>query len=161
MSDGQRVRLGAEAALLEGPLAVVGEFMRIREELNDTTVHYEGGYVQASYVLTGEGKAWKGERIRIWKGVTPDRPFLRDPDLGAWQVTARWSRLKLESELVPFLTTYPDRIDSTTIGLNWYANEFVKIKVNYLRTQYEEKIVVAGKRRSNEDALLFQFQLNF
>ena len=160
-SDGERVRLGAEAAFLEGPLAVVVELMRIREELNDTTVHYKGGYVQASYVLTGEGRAWKGERIRIWKGVTPDRPFLKDPDLGAWQVTARWSRLKLDDELIPFLTTFPERIDSYTIGLNWTANEFVKIKLNYLRTEYEEKISIAGKRRSNEDALLLQFQLSF
>jgi phosphate-selective porin OprO/OprP len=157
----ERVRLGAEAAILEGPLAATAELMQIREEVNGSTVSFKGGYLQASYVLTGEGKAWKGEGIRHWKGVTPARPFLRDPDLGAWQLVARWSRLLLDDDLAPFVSNFPERIDSYTFGVNWYANDFVKVKVNYLRTVYEENIVLAGHTRDNEDALLFQFQLMF
>ncbi|MBI4564809.1 MAG: hypothetical protein HY716_08985 [Planctomycetes bacterium] len=159
--EGERVRLGAEAAFLEGPFAISAELMQIREELNDTTVHFKGGYVQASYVLTGEGKAWKGQGIRIWKGVSPAHPFLKDPDIGAWQLVARWSRLLLDDELRPFLANFPDRIDSYTFGVNWYANEFVKVKVNYLRTIYDENIVLGGKTRDNEDALIFQLQVMF
>jgi phosphate-selective porin OprO/OprP len=159
--EDERVRLGAEAAFLEGPFALTAELMQIREELNETTVHFKGGYVQASYVLTGEAKAWKGQGVRIWKGVTPARPFLRDPDLGAWQLVARWSRLLLDDDLAPFVTNFPDRIDSYTFGVNWYANDFVKIKVNYVRTVYEEDIVLAGSRHDNEDALIFQFQIMF
>jgi phosphate-selective porin OprO/OprP len=159
--DGERVRWGAEAAFLEGPFAATAEFVRVREELNDDTVHFTGGYVQASYVLTGEGKSWKGDRIRIWKGVSPEQPFLRDPDWGAWQLVARASRLVLDDDLAPFLTNLPERIDSFTVGVNWYANEFVKIKANYLRTVYEESIVLAGRRQDTEDALLLQFQMQF
>lgn len=159
--EDERVRWGAEAALLEGPFAASAEFIRIRQEVNEATVHLTGGYVQASYVLTGEGKSWKGERVRIWKGVKPERPFLKDPDLGAWQVVARWSRLALDDELSPFVTNFPDRIDSYTLGVNWYANEFVKIKLNYLRTVYEEKITIGGRRHDNEDALIVQFQVMF
>jgi len=159
--DGERLRLGAEAAFLEGPFAATAEFVQVREELNDTTARFQGAYVQASYVLTGEGRSWKGEGIRTWKGVTPSRPFLRDPDLGAWQLVARASRLHLDDALAPLLSNFPHRVDSVTIGLNWIANEFVKIKVNYLRTVYEEEIVVNGVRHDNEDALLFQFQMMF
>ena len=161
VSDGQRVRLGAEAAFLEGPFALTAELMRIREELNDETVHLKGGALQASYTLTGEGKSWKGESIRIWKGISPERPFLRDPDIGAWQFVARWSRLEFEDEMAPFLTNVPERIDSYTIGLNWYANDFVKIKANYIRTEYDEDITLNAVRHDNEDALVIQFQLNF
>lgn len=156
-----RVRLGAEAALLEGPFAFVAELMHLREELNGTVVRFRGGYVQASWVLTGEGKQWKGDRIRIWKGVVPERPFLRDPDLGAWQLVARASRLVLEDDLALFLTNFPKRVDSFTLGVNWYANEFVKIKLQYSRTQYQRSIVVNGNRHGNEDAVLFQFQVMF
>ena len=159
--EDERVRWGAEAAFLEGPFAAQAEFIRVRQEINETTVHMTGGYAQASYVLTGEGKAWKGDPVRIWKGVTPARPFLKDPDLGAWQLVARWSRLVLDDELAPFVTSFPERIDSFTFGVNWYANEFVKVKVNYLRTVYEEPVVVAGKRHDNEDSLILQFQVMF
>lgn len=159
--DGERVRLGAEAAFLEGPIAVTAELIQVREEFNGTTVRFTGGYVQASYVLTSESKKWKGDPVRIWKGVSPERPFLKDPDIGAWQVVARWSRLVLDDELAPFLTNFPESVDSYTIGINWYANDFVKIKVNYLRTVYENAIVVAGYRHDAEDVVLFQFQLMF
>ncbi|HEX7899614.1 MAG TPA: porin [Planctomycetota bacterium] len=159
--EDERVRVGAEAAFLEGPFAAQAELIRVREELNETTVHFTGGYVQASYVLTGEGKAWKGDRVRAWKGVNPARPFLKDPDLGAWQLVARFSRLALDDALAPFVTSFPDRIDSVTFGVTWYANEFVKVKANYLRTVYEEPIVVSGKRHDNEDTLIVQFQVMF
>jgi phosphate-selective porin OprO/OprP len=159
--EDERVRLGAEAAFLEGPFAINAEFMRVRQEVNETTVDLTGGYLQASFVLTGEGKSWKGDRIRIWKGVTPERPFLKDPDLGAWQLVARFSTLDVDRDLTPFVTGNPRRIDTLTFGVNWYANEFVKIKANYLRTSYEEDIVINGKRRDNEDTLIFQVQVMF
>jgi phosphate-selective porin OprO and OprP len=156
-----RVRLGAEAALLEGPFAFVAEYIYLREELNDIPVRFRGGYVQASYVLTGEPKRYKGDPIRIWKGVVPEKPFLRDPDIGAWQLVARVSRLALEDDLALFLTNFPKRVDSFTFGVNWYANEFVKVKVQYSRTQYQRSIVIDGNRHGNEDAVLFQFQVMF
>jgi phosphate-selective porin OprO/OprP len=151
--DGQRVRLGGEAAWLNGPFAATAEVIRDREEINDSTVQVTGGYVQASVVLTGEEKSWKG--------VKPAKPFLKDPDVGAWQLVARWSRLALDDEFAPFLTSFPKRIDSYTLGVTWYANDFVKVKINYLRTVFERDIVVASGRQDNEDALLFQFQLMF
>jgi phosphate-selective porin OprO and OprP len=159
--EDERIRLGAEAAYLDGPFAINAELMRIRQEVNESTVDFVGGYVQASYVLTGEGKSWKGDRIRIWKGVKPKRPFLKDPDIGAWQLVARFSTLDIDRDLTPFVTNNPRRIDTLTFGVNWYANEFVKVKVNYLRTFYEDDIVVNGKRHDNEDTLIFQVQLMF
>jgi len=151
--DGQRVRLGGEAAWLNGPFAFTAEVIRVREEINDSTVQVTGGYVQSSAVLTGEEKSWNG--------VKPAKPFLKDPDVGAWQLVVRWSRLALDDDIAPFLTNFPKRIDSSTIGVTWYANDFAKVKVNYLRTAYERGIVLGGRRQENEDALLFQFQLMF
>lgn len=151
--DGKRVRLGAETAYLQGPFAINAEWILLRETLNDTTVRFTGGYVQASWVLTGETKTWKG--------VTPERPFKQDPDIGAWQLVARWSRLQLDDDLAPFVSNFPGRIDSWTAGVNWYANAHVKFKINYLRTNYREDIVIAGSRHGNEDSLLCQIQVMF
>ncbi len=157
----ERVRLGAEAAILEGPFAATAELIRVREELNDTEVTFTGAYLQASYVLTGEGRAWKGDPVRIWKGIKPDRPFLKDPDAGAWQLVARVSRLVLDDDLTPFLSTFPKRIDSVTAGVTWIANEYLKLKLNYLRTIYRDSITIKGVRDDTEDALLFQAQVMF
>lgn len=159
--EDERLRLGAEVAFLEGPFAASAEWMRVREEINESTADLRGGYLQASYVLTGEHKAWKGDPVRLWKGVSPCRPFLREPDLGAWQLVARWSRFALDDDLRPFLTSFPGRIDSYTVGVNWYANDFVKVKINYVRTVYGDDIVVNGDRHTNEDAWLVQFQVMF
>lgn len=151
--DGKRTRWDAEAAFLEGPFALTSDVLYMREELNDTPVRLAGGYVQASYVLTGEAKTFHG--------VKPEHPFLRDPDIGAWQLVGRWSRLRLDDDFIPFLTAFPGRIDSLTFGINWYANDFATIKLNYLHTEYRERIVVNGNAHDNEDALLFQFQVQF
>lgn len=159
--DGERLRFGAEAALLEGPFAATVEFIRISEEINGLTVHFNGGYVQASYVLTGEGRRWKGEPVRLWKGVSPQSPFLAEPGVGAWQLVARWSRLVLDGDLAGFLTAFPGRIDSVTLGINWIANEFVKLKINAFRTFYGQAILVSGTSQAAENAILFQVQVMF
>ena len=155
--DGEKIRVGAEAAFLEGPFAFIAELMQISDEMKGgvhrNTVKYLGGYVQASYVLTGETKHWKG--------VHPDRPFLRKPDIGAWQLVARWSCLHLDDDLRPYVTNDPERIDSVTVGVNWYANDFVKIKLDLLRTMYAEKIEIKGKSHDHVDCIMVQFQLMF
>lgn len=151
--DGDRLRLGAEAAFLEGPFAITAEFIAVRQDLNDVSVDLIGGYVQTSWVITGEEKTWKG--------VNPDRPFLREPGVGAWQVVARWSRLDLDGDLAPFLTNFPDVIDTFTIGVNWYANQHAKLKINALRTLYREEITMDGVSHDKEDAVLIQAQIMF
>ncbi|MBI1900850.1 MAG: hypothetical protein HYS13_07035 [Planctomycetia bacterium] len=151
--DGERVRWGAEAAFLEGPFALTTEIMGVRQELNGTAVHLTGGYLQGSYVLTGEDKTWKG--------IQPLRPFLREPDWGAWQLVARWSRLSLGDEFSPFLTNFPKTIDSITFGVNWYVNDHVKVKLNYLRTIYDRSITVDGVRHDDEDVVMVQLQVHF
>jgi hypothetical protein len=35
------------------------------------------------------------------------------------------------------------------------------VKINYLRTIYEDDIVLSGKRHDNEDTLIFQVQVMF
>ncbi len=151
--DGDRLRLGAEVAFLEGPFAVSAELILVRQEINGITTDLIGGYVQASWLITGEEKTWKG--------VRPADPFALKPGVGGWQVVARWSRLDLDGDLAPFLSAFPDVIDTVTVGVNWYANEFVKVKINVLRTIYGEEIAVRGVTHDKEDSLIVQVQIQF
>ena len=79
----------------------------------------------------------------------------------SWQAVARWSRLKLNDEFVPFLTNFPGTIDSITFGVNWYANDHAKVKLNYLRTMYDQSITINGVSHDNENTLMVQFQIQF
>jgi phosphate-selective porin OprO/OprP len=153
MVTGTRVRLGVEAALLEGPWAVTAEWIAVREELNDESVRLRGGYVQASWVVTGEAKTWKG--------VIPDRPFNEDPDIGAWQIVGRWSIFDPDGDFESFLTSAPDRIDTGTVGVNWYANDHAKVKLNWVHTRFADRILIDGESLKAEDALIVQFQIQF
>lgn len=134
-------------------LAVTAEWIELREEMNDESVRVRGGYIQASWVLTGEAKTWKG--------VTPQRPFNEKPDIGAWQFVGRWSALDPDNAFESFLTNAPGGIDSATVGVNWYANEHAKVKVNWVHTRFADRIVLHGESLKSEEALVVQFQLQF
>lgn len=52
-------------------------------------------------------------------------------------------------------------IDSITFGVNWYANDYAKLKLNYLRTMYDQSITINGVSHEHENALMVQFQIQF
>ncbi|HKB16725.1 MAG TPA: porin [Planctomycetota bacterium] len=162
--DGERTRLGLEAAWLSGPLAIYGEAMGTEQEMEGTggeeKVRVGGWYAAASWVMTGERKTFRG--------VTPARPFVPGKEgngLGALQAAARFSELRLDDDFVSAgliaPTAFPEKVRSLDLGLNWYALYEVRLKVHWLRTSYADSIVFGGEARSSEDALLLQFQVNF
>jgi phosphate-selective porin OprO/OprP len=151
--DGGITRYGLELAFLEGPFALTLDTIHINERIQNTPITLKGGYVQASYVLTGEEKSFKG--------VKPANPFLKDPAIGAWQLVARLSMIKFDDRISPFLTNFTDEIDTFLLGVVWYTNDFVKFKLNYIRTNYKTEIAINNSRFDRENMMLVQFQLQF
>lgn len=164
--DGDRTRLGVEAAWVGGPFALYAEAASIEEEATgtggDADLRTEVWYVAGSWVLTGEDKTFKG--------VHPRSPLIRRSGQmtrgrGAWQLAARYSELSLDDDLVgaglALASAFPERVASYDIGINWYASYNARVKLHFLHTDYAEDIVVGGDRRGSEDALLLQFQLHF
>ena len=163
--DGDRTRLGLEAAWLDGPLALSAEAIRIEQEMvgagGETEPVVDGWYASASWVLTGEEKTFRG--------VRPDRPLVGGSDgargRGAFQLAARYSQLALDDDLVSagIVTAgaFPDRVDAWDVGLNWYSTANTKVMLHFVHTDYADAIVVDGESRSSEDAILLQFQLHF
>ncbi len=163
--DGRRWRAGAEAAWLRGPLALYGEWMDSRQEMEggsgEEDVGIGGLTIAASYVLTGEEKTWRGVRPK-----SPFRPGGGERGgAGAFQVAARFSLLALDDDLVDTgiiaAPSFPRRVRSVEAGLNWYATYHARVKLHYLRTDYARDVAIGGDQRGGEDAILVQFQLHF
>lgn len=95
-----------------------------------------GGYIQASYFLTGEHRGYDR------RFGTPDRPkvnenffSVRGQDgrchfgLGAWEVAYRYSYLELNDNGIN-----GGRLAQHSVGLNWYCNDNLKIQFMYLNS---------------------------
>jgi phosphate-selective porin OprO/OprP len=115
-------------------------------------VGFHAFYLQASYVLTGEHRTY-----RMGKGVfgpiVPDRPFglrkgWRGP--GAWEVAARISTIDLDDAFIR-----GGRETNYSLGINWYANPYVRMSANYIHADIDREGV-------DDSANIFQvrFQLD-
>jgi len=123
--------LGAEFSSVFGPATLSGEYIRAQVERDaggDLT--FAGWYAQASWMLSGEHRAYDADK-GIFKGLVPLRPIGTGNSLssikGAWELTARYSVLDLND-----LNISGGRERNTTLGLGWYANNFVRLSGNWV-----------------------------
>lgn len=122
--------LGAEFSSVFGPAALTGEYIRAQVERDlkgsaggDLT--FAGWYAQASWMLSGEHRAYDANK-GIFKGLAPLHP-IGTGGTGAWELTARYSVLDLND-----LNISGGRERNTTLGLGWYANNFVRLSGNWV-----------------------------
>ena len=126
---------GAELSSVFGPATLSGEYIRAQVERDlkgsaggDLT--FSGWYAQASWMLSGERRVYDADR-GIFKGLAPLHPIGTGGSLssikGAWELTARYSVLDLND-----LTISGGRERNTTLGLGWYANNFVRLSGNWI-----------------------------
>ena len=115
------VKLGAEFAGVAGPLSVQGEYTT--EQVNRQTgarLNFAGWYAQAGYFLTDDSRA----------ATYADGVFGRvDPHgrYGAWQLALRYDAVNLND--ADFVGGEEANL---TAGLNWYANRFLRMSMNYV-----------------------------
>jgi phosphate-selective porin OprO/OprP len=120
--------LDGEVAGVLGSFSVQGEYMwsKLKRSGRDgdgvprTDATFDGWYVQASYVLTGERRRYSFTS-GTFQGVKPRRWW------GALEVGVRYSTLDLNNSGV----TGGDGKD-WTIGLNWYLRENLRLMFNYI-----------------------------
>jgi phosphate-selective porin OprO and OprP len=122
---------GAEFAWVNGPLSLQGEVANTalqRKNGQDDADNLWGGYVSASYFLTGEHRNYDAER-GVFERVEIDRP-LQDGGPGAWELAARADYIDLNDEGVKG----GEQI-SYIGGVNWYANDYVRLMLDGAVTQ--------------------------
>lgn len=119
--------LGAEGAVVWGPLSVQSEFITTTlDRVAGPDLTFAGYYVYVSVFLTGEHRAYKAS-AGAFDRVRP-RKSLADGGPGAVEVAVRYSWLDLDDRDVR-----GGRLADLTVGLNWYLNGHTALKVNYVR----------------------------
>ncbi len=121
--------IGAEAAWVNGPFSLQGEYVQAfvqGEKSTDGDPKFWAASVQASYFLTGEHRPYKTSS-GAFNRVRPLKNFGKDGGLGAWELAARLSYLDLNDDGVN-----GGRLQDLTLGLNWYLNPNVRTMWNYV-----------------------------
>lgn len=121
--------LSGEGAIRYGGFLAMGEYFNYNIQRTNGLgdLNFEGGYVQASYVLTGESRKYSSS-AGAFGGVSPARPVnFATGDLGAWELAVRYSYANLND-----LTVRGGELKNTTVGLNWYVNNNTRFMFNWI-----------------------------
>ena len=157
----------AEAAGTYGPLFFQGEYFWYNVDRGAlpglSSVKFNGGYAEASYMLTGETHTYNSASA-AYNGIVPANPFSLDGGgWGAWEVAGRISTVDLNDQLATANGVAGGRQTVYTAGLNWYANRNVRFMLNYLHGDIARQIsaVNAGDAGSRFDAVAMRTQVAF
>jgi phosphate-selective porin OprO/OprP len=119
--------LGAEAAWVNGPFSVQGEYLHsIVQKSEDEYLNFDGFYGSVSWFLTGETRRYDrtdGDFVR----VIPRHNF--DWGRGGWgavEVAGRYSFVNLNSGDVS-----GGRLGIMMAGVNWYLHPHIRWKLDY------------------------------
>ena len=118
---------GLELAGVWGPLSLQGEYMSAdvnRGAARDA--RFDGGYVQASWFLTGESRPYKVAE-GIFDRVTPNASVGLG-GIGAWELAARLSTIDLTDAGI-----VGGRQDDVTLALNWYLAPNLRLMLDYVQ----------------------------
>ena len=164
--NGQRRRIGFDAAWERGPGSVSAEYITSSDERKAMgfdgddlpSVDAKAWYVAGTWAFTGERKHGRLE---------PRHDLLRG-GFGAVELSARVEELRFAAATYPTvrfgfpaaaaLSGNADRV--ITLGLNWYLNHYVKLQGNLVRESIEDPVrspAPAAGGRFLSPVLLLQF----
>jgi len=111
----------AELATSRGAWLVQAEYGGLRPRGQQSSA-YDGGYIAASYVLTGEHRSYDA----VSGALASLRPFLpvTKGGAGAWEIAARYSRLDLRDD------EFGNSGHSWSASLNWYLSETMRLMLS-------------------------------
>lgn len=109
---------------------------------------FRGGYVEGSWVLTGEPHPYDPERA-AWARPKPDNPFSIGGGLGAWEIALRYSAVDLNSNVIPGVSqtvtggVYGGRQQIGAVALSWYPNDWLRFMLQFQHVNVD-KLNAAG-----------------
>lgn len=131
ISDVDRInRYSLEAAMVLGALSLQGEYIKVdlQRDNNLPDLGFDGSYAYVSWFITGESRNYNSAR-----GVFgPIRP---DSERGAWELALRYSNLNLNDADIT-----GGEIDNLTLGVNWYANRYIRFMANYIKVDTDDNV---------------------
>jgi phosphate-selective porin OprO/OprP len=119
--------------------------------------HFDGWYVEGSWVLTGEHKGYEASAMNNEVGAftmpKAVKPFsLSGHSWGAWELVARYSTLDLNFNLGKAASANPIAGGvqrGTTIGVNWYLNQNIRLMLDDTMLQVERSSVTTVGKINN------------
>jgi phosphate-selective porin OprO/OprP len=135
-TDGANL-LNLEVAVVAGPLSVQAEYTSAWTNLAAAgTSRSWGAYVEASYFLTGEHRNYDRKKGVFVRNAILE-PLGQGP--GAWQIAARFSRLKVLNQS----GINAGDIRDISLGLNWYAYSNFRLMANYVYSNVDNSLLAA------------------
>lgn len=145
-------QMGLETVLNVGAVQVVGEYLTTwvqRDSMTQGTgpnTFFHGGYVYASYFLTGEYMPWNRENGTLERVYPHENFFLIDrctggigSGWGAWQLKARYDHLDLSDADIRGGVE-----NNVTFGLNWWWNPYARLQFDVTRGLIDQHREVGG-----------------
>jgi len=141
--------VGLEAAWINGPLSLQGEYMMAKADRlgSGSDVELDGYYIQASYFLTGEHRNYKTSEAAFSR-IKPKENYSASGGSGAWEIKARYSGLDLSDNDIT-----GGELDNISAGLNWYLNPNTKIMWDYVHADKDNV--------GQADMLMMRLQFEF
>ena len=135
--------IGAELAAGHGPYSVQGEYITTKVNRNNgKDADFDGWYLQAGYILTGETRQYKNG---VMGGVKPSS-IVGEGGYGAWELALRYSSLDLSDAGID-----GGEADAMTYGVNWYPTPTLRFSANYV-----DVLEVDGGPNDNDEPSVFQ-----
>ncbi|WP_394003165.1 OprO/OprP family phosphate-selective porin [Luteimonas sp. WGS1318] len=137
-------RTGLEGIWIKGPVSLQSELLRADIARDDGRADYraDGGYLSASWLLTGESRPYSAGNVANPK---PAHGY------GAVELAARYSTLDLDDGPVG-----GGRQHDWTFGANWYLTSHFKLQANYVRVNATRNGVT-----TRPDAVELRAQVHF
>ena len=159
---GNRIRYSPQFYYYWGPFGAMGEYVQTQTDVTllgqEEQFDNDAWQIALSYVLTGENASYKGVVPR--EDVNPDQG-----GWGAWEIAGRYHELHVDEDV--FDLGFSNRLTSAEsakafgFGLNWYMNRWVKIMLDYDRTQFEGGGGLAKADRDTESVVFLRWQLSY
>lgn len=107
-------------------------------------------YAQASYFLTGETRPYNRAAGKF-DSLTPRSAH------GAWEVAARYDHIDGHQHSRAGGLLMGRAVHATTLGLNWYRNENMRLMFNFVDARVSNRIGAQGDERVQALEARFQF----
>lgn len=149
---------GLEAAYALGPFSAQSEYLRrdisakSGSALKDRQV--DGYNLQLAYTLTGESRGYKLDGGKF-DSIKPS-----NKQTGAWELVYRYDHLTVaDADMDITGSFYDTKAKVHTMGVNWYANDAVKVSANYLKAKTDQ--VANAANDDSGDAISLRVQYAF
>ncbi len=130
---------GLEAAYALGPFSVQGEYIKRDVQADDSAfsdIKAKGYYGQVAYTITGEARGYK---LGKFDSIKPS-----NKQIGAWEVFYRYDHLSVDDNNGAFADIGDVEAKVHNLGVNWYANESIKLSGVYVKAKTDNAQNAAG-----------------